>query len=562
APAAITGFVPGDTLLVADSSSNIVTQLSMLEGLAQSGRLTAIHLTDAGTPTLSLSAAQRSAGADVLARIATPYQLASGVTWIAEQSGSFDDAAQWSGGSVPDADADAVIDSAGQPTVTISGTHALHTLANLAGHFILTGGILQVGQLDNESSLAWNGGSIALDGSDADSSGLVNGAGATLSILANGQQIGGTGDFANAGAMLISGTGQVALDTPLVNTGNLVVTQGTLELNAGGRSTGSIVAQPGGNIVFGGGSFAVTGGYAGNSTTISGGTLDVSAVAGNFRTLLLSAGALALSTAAADSNGPLLQAGGTLDGSGSFVAFAGAQLSGGVQTGPGSTRLLGQSTISGTALDGGRTLRNDGALTWSSGDILAGGGDTAAVIHGATLSNTGVLRITAQATIGPANDGSGMVTNAGLISVQAGAGSATMKASLLNAGIVVVESGTLSLAGPVSGGGLFEIAGGAALAFANLVGAGETLRFLGGGGTLAIDQTGPFAMPVAGFVAGDVLDLTALDFAAGPSARLSGGTLTVSDGTHSAMLSLIGSYAASGFQLTGDAHGGVLAQYS
>lgn len=563
APAAITGFVAGDALLVTDSSSNIVAGLPILETLARSGLLTAIRLTDACTPALSLSAAQLSADADALAKIVTPYVVASGVAWIGDQSGSFDDAAQWSGGSVPYAGSDAVIDFAGQPTVTYAGgTHALHTLANVTGHFVLTGGTLQVGQLDNQYSLAWNGGSIDLDGSDGDNSGVLNGAGAMLSIVANGQQISGIGGIANAGTMLVSGTGQVALDTPLVNTGSVVMTQGTLQLNAGGSSTGGITAQPGASLLFSGGSFAVTGGYAGISTAISGGTLDLSAAGGNFAALLLSAGGLVLGAAAADSNGPLRQTGGTLDGSGTFTALAGAQISGGLQTGPGLTRLLGQSTIGGIALDGGRTLRNDGASTWSSDDILLGGGDTAAAIHSATLSNTGVLRITADSVIGPASGGSGTVDNAGVISVQAGAGRTTMNAALVNGGIVVVGSGTLGIAGPVSGGGIFEIAGGAELDFASVVGAGETLRFLGGGGTLAIDQAGLFAMPVAGFIAGDMLDLTALDFAATPTAGFAGGMLTVSDGTRSAMLSLIGSYAASGFQLTGEGHGGVLVGYS
>ena len=563
APAAITGFGPEDALLVADSSTNVLSHLDALETLALSGVLTAISFTDAGMPALSLSATQLSTDLDALAKIVSPYVLASGITWAADQSGAFDSPAAWTGGHMPDAGSDAVIDFAGQPTVTYAGgSHTLHSLTNSAGHFVLAGGTLQLGRFDNESSLAWNGGNIDLDGSDGDRSGLVNAGGAVMSIAANGQHIGGIGGVGNAGALLVNGTGSVALDTPLTNTGTLVVTQGTLLLNDGGSSSGGILARADAVLAFNGGDFAVTGGYSGIATAIGGGTLDLSVTGGDFRTLLLSAGGLALGSAAADSNGVLRQSGGTLGGSGTFVAYAGAQISGGLQAGPGTTRLLGASSLGGLALDGGRVLRNDGALNWASGDILLGGGDTAAATHGGTLDNAGVLRINADAPIGVGSGGDGVVDNAGVIAVDAGAGTTTIDAALVNHGVVTVVGGTLTLGGSVSGSGILQIGSGAVLDFAGVVGGGKSLRFLGGGGTLALEQTGLFALPVAGFAAGGLLDLTALDFAAGPSLGFAGGRLSVSDGTHSAMLALTGSFAPSGFQLMGDGHGGVLVGYS
>lgn len=562
APAAIIGFGDGDALLVTDSSTNIVSHLDALETLAASHELTAIAFTDTGTPALSLTATQLTTDLDALAKIVTPYVLASGLAWAADQSGAFDSPAAWTGGHVPDAGSDAVIDFADRPTVTYVGNHTLHTLTNSAGHFVVTGGTLQLGRLDNESSLTWSGGNIELDGSDGDKSGLVNGGGAIMSIAANGQHIGGIGVLTNAGDLLVNGAGSVALDTPLVNSGHLVVTQGDLLLNAGGSSSGGIQAGAGARMTLNGGSFTVTDAYSGIDTEINGGTLDLSASGADFRALTLSAGELELGSGAAHSNGVLRQSGGTLSGSGTLITYAGAQLSGGLQTGPGTTRLLGVSSLGEIALDGGRVLRNDGAARWASGDILLGGGDTVAVAHSGTLENTGALRITANATIAAGSGADAVVDNTGAIAVDAGAGQTTIDAALVNRGVVTVTSGTLTLAGSVSGSGILQIGSGAVLDFAGMVGGGESLRFLGSGGTLAVEQTGAFALPVAGFVAGDALDFTALDFAAGPSLALAGRSLTVNDGTHSAMVALAGSFVASDFQLMGDGHGGVLVGYS
>ena len=110
---------------------------------------------------------------------------------------------------------------------------------------------------------------------------------------------------------------------------------------------------------------------------------------------------MVLGEQAAGADRPLQQTGGTLSGSGMLTAYAGARLTGGCRPVRGLTRLLGRTEIGGFALDGGRVLRNDGALTWSGGDIVLGGGDGAAPVQAGTLVNAGVMRITADAVIGP-----------------------------------------------------------------------------------------------------------------------------------------------------------------
>ena len=111
---------------------------------------------------------------------------------------------------------------------------------------------------------------------------------------------------------------------------------------------------------------------------VDGSTLDLSAASGAVFPDLLSvtAGALSLGALNATDQNVLQQTGGTIAGSGTLTVFGGSALTGGVQTGPGVTVLNGTSTLGGTfALDGGRTLANDGWLNWSSGNIALGSGD-------------------------------------------------------------------------------------------------------------------------------------------------------------------------------------------
>jgi hypothetical protein len=58
------------------------------------------------------------------------------------------------------------------------------------------------------------------------------------------------------------------------------------------------------------------------------------------------------------------------------------------------------------------------------------------------------------------------------------------------------------------------------------------------GGTLEAEAIGSFASMISGFAAGDAIDAAAVDFSTGPTTvRFNAGTLTVSDGVHSAAFS-------------------------
>src|SRR5262249_12175609 len=84
--------------------------------------------------------------------------------------------------------------------------------------------------------------------------------------------------------------------------------------------------------------------------------------------------------------------------------------------------------------------------------------------------------------------------------------------------------------------------------------------FMGSSGILQLDQSASFSGTVAGMTGQDTLDLRDINFATiqSPtySGTSSGGTLSVSDGTHNAQIALLGNYLASTFVASSDGHGG------
>ena len=84
--------------------------------------------------------------------------------------------------------------------------------------------------------------------------------------------------------------------------------------------------------------------------------------------------------------------------------------------------------------------------------------------------------------------------------------------------------------------------------------------FTGSSGILQLDQSASFSGTVSGMTGQDTLDLRDISFATIQSPTYSGtstgGTLSVSDGTHNAKIALLGNYLASTFVASSDGHGG------
>ena len=90
----------------------------------------------------------------------------------------------------------------------------------------------------------------------------------------------------------------------------------------------------------------------------------------------------------------------------------------------------------------------------------------------------------------------------------------------------------------------------------------QSVTFTGTTGTLKLDDAVAFAGQVSGLAGSDALDLADLSY--GPnttatfSGNINGGTLTVTNGTETANIALVGDYLKSGWTLSSDGHGGTV----
>ncbi len=194
------------------------------------------------------------------------------------------------------------------------------------------------------------------------------------------------------------------------------------------------------------------------------------------------------------------------------------------------------------------SVLSGGTLSMADGVTINGnGGVDNGVANAGTLTKTG----TATSTIGVA------LTNSGTVDVQGG--TLSLDGDVQNSGTLAADGGNIVVGGTVTGGGGATI-NGATLEFG--AASDSSATFIGASGTLLLDQSASFTGSVAQFASGDNLDLADIGFGAnttiGYSADSKGGTLTVSDGTNTANVSLLGQYLAGSFVTGSDGHGGTM----
>ena len=256
-------------------------------------------------------------------------------------------------------------------------------------------------------------------------------------------------------------------------------------------------------------------------------------------------------------NGGRLTLGGVFDDTGAIFLSA--------PTGVSELVVVGATTLSG----GGAIYLADTAASAITGasasavltnvdDLIAGAGTLG--LGGLTLINEAAGRILsdkAGKTL-VINTGADTIVNAGLLE-GAGGGLRVMSA-VENDGVVkAVTSLTFSRA--VKGSGHAVIDGGA-LRF--LAAFDQNVTFMGAGGVLGLTYSRFYASLISGFATtgADALDLTDIGFT-GPSeatfsGTVSGGVLTVADGTHTAHIQLHGNYRGVTFIAANDGQGGTL----
>ena len=440
------------------------------------------------------------------------------ITWTNTAGGNWSDASSWNPNQVPGPSDNAVITNAGtylvtldvSPVVaalTLGGSSGQQTLATAGNSLTLTNasmvktnGVLQLeggvlggaGPLAVNGTLDWTAGQIGAgtvltiatnglilanpgaSGSSVDFSGVLTNAGTI--VLTNGGirciaytsygggygllvnapggridlQYGSIIDFYNDNsgigvpAVVNNGTVQKSsggdtneINAPFFNSGTLDVQSGTINLEGGGSGNGVFQAEPGATLAYPA-DYEVDGTIAGAGTN------------------LLSGGIFTF-------NGSI---------TGQFVWIAGrigVNSVGAVAT---NGLMLADPGASGTSVDFLGVLTNAGTIVLTNGGIRCiafinyGGG------YGLLVNAPGG-RIDLQngSIIDFYNDSSGIgvpaVVNNGTVQKSSGGDTSQINPAFYNSGLLVVESGTVSLNGGGSGNGEFLASAGATLGFAN-----------------------------------------------------------------------------------------------
>ena len=247
-------------------------------------------------------------------------------------------------------------------------------------------------------------------------------------------------------------------------------------------------------------------------------------------------GTIEIDSASGQSELQLIQHGITLSGGGEIVLSDSSQ-----------------NLICGTSSD--VTLTNVDNRISGAGQL---GGGQMALINEGTIVATGSNALLV-------DTGPNVVVNSGTLE-GSGSGGLHVLSDVENAGLLWADGGTVTVEGAVTGSGSALISGSGILEFGGACSVNTTFA-AAAAGTLKLDDVLDFTGTVSGFGADDRLDLGAIQFNANVSvgytanAGGTGGTLTVTDGSHTASIGLSGQYDAAGFQVADDGAAGTLLSY-
>jgi hypothetical protein len=430
------------------------------------------------------------------------------------------------------------------------------------GPAVLTlGSHLTVNQVGGAASFI---GVFDLSGSGIINAGTINAGfnGANLTI--------DDASFTNQGKINVSNGDTVNINaTSWSNSGSIDVSGGTL--NLGDPDRNSFTLGQLGTLTHTGGIVNVTGTLDDTGATLNIGTGTA------LGTVTLASGGTILNGTIADAGSGLVPAGGTLDGvtyqgtldlsAASSVVYVkdGITLTGVGGSGNGAINLTG--SFSSFYAVGTETLDNATLNIGNNSSVYNYDVNGPAVL---TLGS----HLTVKQTAGNVyfteyqNDisGSGIV-NAGTIDAGFSGGTFTISgAKFTNNGTVNVSNGDkLSITVPLDGNGSISVASQGNVEINGPVAAAQTIAFQDGGNdVLRLDQSTQFAGTISGFSGTNRLDLS--DITSGTNATIgyapnnsnTGGTLSVSDGTHTANIALLGQYMAGSLTAASDGQGGTM----
>ncbi|WP_166294186.1 Ig-like domain-containing protein [Bradyrhizobium sp. 2S1] len=181
-----------------------------------------------------------------------------------------------------------------------------------------------------------------------------------------------------------------------------------------------------------------------------------------------------------------------------------------------------------------------------------------------TLSNEGIINATGTHAL-VIDTGANVIANAGTLEAT-GAGGLVLASAVANSGLIWANGGTVTAEGEVTGSGNALISGAGTIEFGAASAAGVTFDTTAAG-HLILDDAFHFSGTVSGLDGNDDIDIKGISFGAGTTLSYTenqagtGGTLTVSDGAHTANIVLLGQYDPTGFAEKADSTNGTVITY-
>lgn len=379
-------------------------------------------------------------------------------------------------------------------TKTGTGTETLSGANTYTGATTVNAGTLSVTGSESSSAIIATGGTLSVAGS-------VSGG----SITANGGAVTETAAGILSGGTTLSVTNAastVSLSGVNTNTGNTLVSAGTLNVAAGSESKSAITvsggalnltggAISGGSVTANGGNVTETTGSISGTTTVAvtnaSSTVTLNLANTNTGGDSVSAGTLALGNATALGTGTLTLTGGTINTTGTALTFTNAQswngsfAYGGASnaTFSGTVALAGPSTVT----VNGSTLAESGVISGANTLSVGGAGNlTLSAANtfngGLTLGGTGTLTLGNAAALGT---GTFSLTNGATFNTAGGY--TVTNAENWNGNFTYLGSNALTMNGAVTLGGAsqFTVSGANTVTESGIIGGGFALTKAGAG---------------------------------------------------------------------------------
>ncbi len=432
-----------------------------------------------------------------------------------------------------------IVDSGGEELVAMGAT-ASGTTVNSGGLQLDSGTV-------NGTTVSNGGDAYVFAGGTGSGAKVASGGIYVVYGTASGTAVSGGTEYVYStgieiGTVISSGGLQVLFASA---NGATVSAGGEQYVASGGLASGTILNNGASDVVFGTDSATRVG--SGATEYVFGITASATASSGGVEIVESSGGA---------ANGTALSGGtqyvygsatGTTATSGSEIVVELAGSMSGANLGSGAIEVI-YGTDRATTVSGGATQYDYAS---ASGDTVLSGGVGIIEVGGST---SGSVISGTQYVYGSA--GNDTVQSGGLIVVENGAGVSGLHVD--SGGVAYVGSGGIA-AGAIISGGTLEIASGGS------TGGGAVTFSTSAGGTLQLDASMSFGGLVAGFGKPEALDLRDISYISGTTSETFAeagsnlsGTLTVSDGTHVANITLLGQYVAGQFNLVSDGAGGTL----